>query len=107
VVNPGPAGAAPTYIGHDPERGRHSRDVAASRSVEGEGHEKPAPQCEPVRIFGSVYLHPPNLRDQIAEGDTSIPYDLPSEAGGTTRILQPASVACEDLDIVGRPGCSR
>jgi hypothetical protein len=50
---------------------------------------------------------PPSLRDQIAEGDTSIPYYPPSEAGGTTRIRRSASITPEDSVIVGEPGRSR
>jgi hypothetical protein len=44
VIGPGPAGAAPTYVGYDPEHGRRSGDVAVPRSAEGEEPEEPAPQ---------------------------------------------------------------
>ena len=76
------------------------------------------PKCEPERILVSGHFRlgdhlltsfpaPPSLRDQIAEGDTSIPYYPPSEAGGTTRIRRSASITPEDSVFVGEPGRSR
>jgi hypothetical protein len=50
---------------------------------------------------------PPSLRDQIVEGDTSIPYYPPSGAGRTARIRRSASITPEDSAIVGEPGRSR
>ena len=44
MIGPGPAGAAPTYVGYDPEHGRRSGDVAVPHSAEGEEPEEPAPQ---------------------------------------------------------------
>lgn len=44
VIGPGPPGAAPTYVGYDPEHPRRSEVVTIPRSVEGEEHEEPVPQ---------------------------------------------------------------
>lgn len=52
-------------------------------------------------------LETPSLRDQIAGGDTSIPYFSPSDAGGTTRVPRSASITPEESVIVGEPSHSR
>lgn len=54
-----------------------------------------------------THIHPPSLREQIRDGDTSIPYYPPSEAGRTARVGRSASVTPEESVILSESGHSR
>ena len=65
VIGPGSAGAAPTFVGYDPEHGRRSNAVPIPRLASGE-YEKPEPQmrtgariCQwPFSPREITHLHP-------------------------------------------------